>query len=219
MTQSEQFTSQNPQLNLTALDLTAQSPETPLEEASLSELQVQIWLRGLLTIAWADGDFDESEQQMVASITHHALTPKERAQLFTPLTADELKTTLGQDAVLSENFLRTAVMVAISDGVYTQVEDALLAQFCQALGTKTDILDALRSTLVSGDSGSGDVQALQPSDSMVSQVRSSSSIGATVPAIDPLQPVRVWLDGMEVQDPKARCVAIRQEDCAYSAYV
>ena len=38
-----------------------------------SSEQIGAWLRGLLTIAWADGNFDEQEQQLIASITNDEL--------------------------------------------------------------------------------------------------------------------------------------------------
>ncbi|MBE9031192.1 TerB family tellurite resistance protein [filamentous cyanobacterium LEGE 11480] len=163
-----------------------------------SERQIQLWLRGLLTLAWADGDFDETEQQLVASLTQHEVTSEERAHQFDAVTAADLTAAFGQDPELAEDFLRTAVMVAIADGVYTTAEDALLTEFCQALGTGIDVLESLRLTLVDRDSG--DVQV---SESMVSQGSlQSSSLKPKAPPIDPLQPVRSWLDGMQVQDPK-----------------
>jgi tellurite resistance protein len=162
------------------------SSSTPDTSTQLSPEQVQTWLRGLLTLAWADGDFDAAEQELVASITHHELTAKERSQLFQPVTNAELQSAFGADGEMAENFLRTAVMVAIADGVYTSVEDDLLAQFCQALGASTTILESLRSTLIDRG-GSTPTTGLKPS---------------TGAAVDPLQPVRVWLDGMSVQDPK-----------------
>jgi tellurite resistance protein len=158
-----------------------------------SESQVQLWLRGLLTLAWADGDFDVAEQQLVASLTQHEVTSEERSHVFQPVTGQDLQVAFGEDAALAEDFLRTAVMVAIADGVYTAAEDTLLAEFCEALGTGMDVLDSLRLTLVDGDLAVG-----LSSESMVSH----SSLKSKVPHVDPLQPVRGWLDGMRIQDPK-----------------
>jgi tellurite resistance protein len=159
-----------------------------------TEFQVQLWLRGLLTLAWADGDFDPAEQQLVADLTQQAVTA---AQPVEPITTAELQAAFGADAALAEDFLRTAVMVAIADGIYTTAEDDLLTAFGAALGTGNEVLAALRSTLV------------DRSDAAATPVRPS---GLTPPApamtsgrsetIDPLQPVRQWLDGMQVQDPQ-----------------
>jgi tellurite resistance protein len=151
--------------------------------------QVDLWLRGLLTLAWADGDFDPTEQQLVADLTQQDVTAG-RSRQFTTVTPAELQAAFGDDAELAEDFLRTAVMVAIADGVYTTAEDTLLAEFGSALGTGDKVLAALRVTLVDRVSPSA-----QEPISTIPIVPSS-------PAIDPLQPVRQWLDGMRVQDPQ-----------------
>lgn len=44
---------------------------------------------------------------------------------------------------MAENFLRTAVMVALADQDYSASEDKMLQQYCQALGLKPDALDVL----------------------------------------------------------------------------
>ncbi len=149
--------------------------------------QVELWLRGLLTLAWADGDFDAAEQQLVADLTQQSVTA---AQLFEPVTPAELQAAFGADAELAEDFLRTAVMVAIADGVYTTVEDDWLTAFGAALGTGTTVLEALRSTLV--DRSEADIRPIDP----------PSGLRSTTLSIDPLQPVRHWLDGLQVQDPQ-----------------
>jgi tellurite resistance protein len=149
--------------------------------------QVELWLRGLLTLAWADGDFDAAEQQLVADLTQQSVTA---AQPFEPVTTAELQAAFGADAELAEDFLRTAVMVAIADGVYTTVEDDLLTAFSVALGTGTAVLTALRLTLV------------DRSVSNATPIAPPSGLRSTAPLVDPLQPVRHWLDRMQVQDPQ-----------------
>ncbi len=149
--------------------------------------QVELWLRGLLTLAWADGDFDAAEQQLVTDLIQQSVTA---AQPFEPVTTAELQAAFGADAELAEDFLRTAVMVAIADGVYTTVEDDWLTAFGAALGTGTTVLTALRLTLV--DRSDADIRPIDP----------PSGWRSTAPASDPLQPVRHWLDGLQVQDPQ-----------------
>jgi tellurite resistance protein len=147
-------------------------------ELAYSEAQISVWLRGLLTIAWADGDFDETEQQLITSLTHQDL---KSASEFQPIQTQELSAALGQDPHMAENFLRTAVMVAIADGLYTSKEDALLEQFCKELGAGDDILEMLRLTLHNPDQ--------------------APSQKPEVP-LDVLHPVRDWLDHLEIHDPK-----------------
>jgi tellurite resistance protein len=137
------------------------------DSKGLTEAQTKTWLRALLVLAWADGHFDAAEQAAVASVMPMDLT------MDLALDLDVLGETLG--GALAEDFLRTAVMVAIADGVYSQQEDDLLAEFCRVLQVDVEVLASLRLTLA----------------------------GAVVPkGIDPLKKVRVWLDGMDVKDPR-----------------
>ncbi len=149
--------------------------------------QIEVWLRGLLTLAWADGDFDEQEQKLIATLTQDELAPSIQLSSLEPITAEELATVLGRDRGVAENFLRTAVMVAIADGIYTACEDHLLSQFCQALGLKEEVLAALRYTLC---------------DREPDRAESFSATVLHQPNIDVLHPVRHWLDELEIHDPK-----------------
>lgn len=152
---------------------------------SYTSEQVEVWLRGLLSVAWADGNFEEHEQELIATLIQDQSDPTLDLSSLKPITADELAAVLGQDQNLGENFLRTAVMVAIADGTYSTSEDSILQQFCQALGQKEEILAALRHTL----------------DDPQAQTQSSVASPHNI-HIDPIQPVRQWLDGLEIHDPK-----------------
>ena len=120
---------------------------TSTVQSPYSSEQIAAWLRGLLTIAWADGNFDEQEQQLIASITKDELAPRIKWDSLEVITPEELAAVLGKGTPAAENFLRTAVMVAIADGTYSPSEDEILQQFCQALEQPEDILEALRHTL------------------------------------------------------------------------
>jgi tellurite resistance protein len=157
--------------------------QTPVQP-TYTDAQISVWLRGLLTLAWADDDFNETEQQLIASLTDHELTQEETTRSFQPVSTDELRSHFTSDATLAENFLRTAVMVALADGIYTSTEDEILEQFCQTLNTGTEILENLRLTLCDRHP---ETQALQPHPEL---------------HIDVLQPVRSWLDGFQVHDAK-----------------
>lgn len=97
---------------------------------SITELQSELWLRGLLTIAWSDGNFDDREKELI-----HTFMDQNPETPLVPVTADELQLAFGTDPAIGENFLRSAVMVALADGVYSSAEDEILNQFCDALGT------------------------------------------------------------------------------------
>lgn len=158
---------------------------------SITELQSELWLRGLLTIAWSDGNFDDREKQLI-----HTFMDQNPETPLISVTGEELQLAFAGDPVMGENFLRSAVMVALADGVYSSAEDDILNGFCDALGTSHEILETLRLTLC-------DLEAKTVSP-LVSE-NSSESIGFQKPSAsksDPLKSVRVWLDGIEINDPK-----------------
>jgi tellurite resistance protein len=155
--------------------------------------QIAIWLRGLLTIAWADGHFADEEKILIANLTEMELTSEIHVDSFEPVTSSELGAALGRDPDTSENFLRTAVMVAIADGVYSQSEDDILRQFCTALKLQPDVLDALRQMLCQVDTPSPEPTEVKP---LAAEALSAERRLAV------LRPVQVWLDNLKVDDPK-----------------
>lgn len=158
---------------------------TSMVKSPYSSEQIAAWLRGLLTIAWADGDFDEQEKASIISITKEELAPSIEWDSLEVITPAELATVLGKHTAEAENFLRTAVIVAIADGTYSPQEDELLHQLCQALGEPDDILPALRQTLTVQEQ-------IDP-------------LPLTPPPTHPhdvLDPLRDWLDGLDIQDPR-----------------
>ncbi|MEA5627934.1 Mo-dependent nitrogenase C-terminal domain-containing protein [Nostoc sp. UHCC 0251] len=160
---------------------------TSTVQSPYSNEQIAAWLRGLLTIAWADGNFDAQEQELIASITKNELAPKIKCDSLEVITPEELAAVLGKGTPAAENFLRTAIMVAIADGTYSPSEDQVLHQFCQVLEQPEDLLEALRHTLE------------HPEQVTVATI---SSPGLTKRQIDALHPLRDWLDGLDIQDPR-----------------
>ncbi|MEB3211809.1 MAG: Mo-dependent nitrogenase C-terminal domain-containing protein [Leptolyngbyaceae bacterium] len=175
-------------------------------QSSERQTQISVWLRGLSTLAWADGHFDPEEREMIVSLTQDEIAPKANIDSLEPISPEELAQTLGADADLAENFLRTAVMVAIADGVYSESEDEILQQFCKALGRNADVLASLRLTLQSIDEADFE-QDDQPSGVGSSDSAAGTAIasGLRPPAkgsgVDPLRPVKEWLDELDIHDP------------------
>lgn len=151
---------------------------------SHTDRQMAVWLRGLLTVAWADGHFDPEEQALIAEITQTELAPKTDLGGNDPISPEQLAAELGGDRKLAENFLRTAVMVAIADGVYSSSEDDVLHQFCVALELPPKILESLRLTL-----------NYRPSES-------GAPVSAEIVHPSALKPLQEWLDHFEVHDPR-----------------
>jgi tellurite resistance protein len=145
--------------------------------------QVGVWLRGLVAVAWADGHFDPEEKSLIEELLSQGLQLEIEGDTFTPITPEELAAGLGGDPQTAEDFLRTAVMVALADGLYSSTEDQVLEAFCQSLKIQVKALEALRLTL------DGDHQAME-------------AHAADPHGVDALQPMRSWLDGLDVKDPK-----------------
>ena len=155
-----------------------------IAKSAYTNKQIAAWLRGLLTIAWADGNFDAKEQKLITTLTQAQLAaPNDLAAIDKPIAPAELAAALGPNSSASENFLRTAVMVAIADGIYSVCEADILNQFCQALGQPPEIISALQPTLCDYEQGTPVTPAAHLQ-------------------LDALNPVRNWLDELEIQDPK-----------------
>ncbi len=72
--------------------------------------QTSAWLRGLLTIAWADGNFDVEEQELIAALT---LKGDDNTSLnaIEPITSAELAAAFtSNDRTAAENFLPYLVL-------------------------------------------------------------------------------------------------------------
>jgi tellurite resistance protein len=165
-------------------------------KSAYTDEQTAIWIRGLVSLAWADGHFDTKEQAMISTLLNQDFTVEEKANALEPVSPEELAKGLGGDRELAENFLRTAVMVALADEDYSSSEDKMLQQYCHALGLKLDALDILRHAFQS-------IADAQPPDG-AEPINASRLMPLSVdgdPA-DVLHPVRDWLDRMDVQDPK-----------------
>jgi tellurite resistance protein len=153
-----------------------------------SSEQITAWLRGLLTIAWADGHYDPEEQELIAQLTTELALENGQDVTYHSIDPEELADFLGHDSKIAENFMRTAVLVAVSDGIYSAPEAELLNQYSKALGLNLEALSALEHTLCKPEED-------HPSGE-------SPVIGPPEPHIDLLNPIKHWLDDMEVHDPR-----------------
>ncbi len=152
---------------------------------SYSSEQIATWLRGLVTIAWADGQFSEDEQLMIRQLVASDLAPDLKETDYEPISPEQFAKQFGADTATAENFLRTAVMVALADGIYSTAEAQLLETFCQVLNLQVDALKTLRQTLDG------------------TEVKGGTAIaGPEKGSLDLLNPVRHWLDDLEMQDPR-----------------
>lgn len=154
---------------------------------SYTNTQIVAWLRGLYTIAWADGHYDREEEELIANLTVEIANIDNVTQLE-PIAPEELSAALGKDAKTAENFLRTAVLVAVADGVYSPPEYELICKFSDALGVEIEALKSLENTLYRQKEHSA-VESTLPQDNQTADKQL-------------LQPVKDWLDEMDIHDPK-----------------
>ncbi|BAU64456.1 Mo-dependent nitrogenase family protein [Stanieria sp. NIES-3757] len=157
---------------------------TSTTQSIYTDSQIVAWLRGLYTIAWSDGHYAPEEEELIAQLTKE-LANLNNVERLEPIKPEELATALGKDPETAENFLRTAVLVAVADGVYSTPEYELLQQFSRALDLEIEALKSLENTLY------------RPEETNAERISKQ-----TQPRLDVLHPVKDWLDGMEVQDPR-----------------
>ncbi|MDY6786355.1 MAG: Mo-dependent nitrogenase C-terminal domain-containing protein [Cyanobacteriota bacterium] len=166
---------------------------TTIAQFHYTDEQIRAWLRGLLTIAWADGHFDPEEQDLIAQLTQDELIPSTDLGDLETINPSDLAAALGSDKDTAENFLRTAVMMALANGVYSKEESVVVNEFADALGLELEALKALEETLYDPD-----IHELSTSEPPDPQ----NALSPPQSRRDALEPVRHWLDGMEVQDPR-----------------
>jgi len=154
-----------------------------LPASTYSDEQIEAWLQGLLAIAWSDGDFDPQEQELIAELTLEQMAGGKNYCSLETITPEEIARLLGKNTPTADNFMRTAVMVAIADGIYTRSESQILHRFAEALGIKPEVLKSLEHTIYLHTEVEG------------SPTQRSSSVNV-------LDPVRGWLDGLEMHDPR-----------------
>ncbi|MEO0853499.1 MAG: Mo-dependent nitrogenase C-terminal domain-containing protein [Cyanobacteria bacterium J06648_11] len=159
---------------------------TSASPTAYSDAKVSAWLRGLLAIAWADGNYDDQEQEAIAELTQTELAPGSDLGTLEAIAPAELAEAFEGDLDAAENFMRTATIVAVADGVYSVAEADLLYQFGTALGLDIDTLRLLDVTVHRPEAGAAE-----------SQASTASADTVTI-----LKPVKSWLDGMDVRDPR-----------------
>ena len=167
---------------------------TTIAESTYSDRQITAWLRGLYSVALADGHYDPEEQELISQLTQD-LADIDGAANLEIITPEELADKLGKEPDTAENFLRTAVLVAVADGVYSTPEYELLYKFCDALEIEVEALKSLESTLYKPELESENATAGAASSLTHPPEKSKSGV-------DVLYPVKDWLEGMQVKDPR-----------------
>ena len=177
-----------------------------VRDSPYTQSQIQGWLRGLLAVAWADGHFDETEKSMIHAMVETEFAPSLDFETLEPIQPDELAA-LNLSSAAAQNFLRMAVMVALSDGVYSGSESEQILAFAEALDLDPEAFSSLQSTLYKLKTT--DLQAAPGASEVASESAPAAEIAASglqPPAekdgLDPLKPAREWLDQLSVDDPR-----------------
>ena len=172
-----------------------------IQNSSYTQTQIQVWLRGLLTIAWADGHFDEAEKSAIHTMVASDFAPNVDFKTLEPIEPQALAEELALDSAAAQNFLRMAVMVSLSDGVYSEAENNQIVAFAKALDLDSDILTSLQSTLQKLSATASSQSAADQSKGLIGS-EAASALKEKISTANPLKPVREWLDELSVDDPR-----------------
>jgi tellurite resistance protein len=166
---------------------------TGITQSAYSDRQIVAWLRGLYTVALADGHYDPEEKELIGQLTQD-LADIDDVNRLEAITPEELAENLGEDSATAENFLRTAVLVAVADGVYSAPEYDLLHRFSKALDIEVEALKSLENTLYKPE--------LEEQGTFGTASSLTPPLKKPKSNVDVLHPVKDWLEGMDVKDPR-----------------
>jgi len=181
-----------------------------IQNSPYTPLQIEAWLRGLLTVAWADGDFEEAEKQMIHSMVASEFAPGTAFETLKPIEPGALAKALQADRATAQNFLRMAVMVALANGVYSDPENDQILAFAEALDVEPEALTSLQATLDKlraidrerSQENEEDAAEKGSTREAIANALYLPTISKAVSDIDPLKPARNWLDQLSVDDPR-----------------
>lgn len=177
------------------------------QHSPYTQAQIQIWLRGLLTVAWADGDFEAEEKAIINAMVESEFAPNISFETLEPIEPQTLADELHLDSAAAQNFLRMAVMVALSNGIYSEAENAQIIAFANVLDLDPAVLTSLQSTLqklsnAGVGAGSSASTTSEPAHKDEQKETALNKIGDKLSHVEPLKPVRNWLDQLSVDDPR-----------------
>jgi tellurite resistance protein len=139
----------------------------------------QLWLGALHHLALADGDFSDAEARQLQECLRQELQEAHWEQLPLP-GLEALIHRFGLATPEAEEFLRSAVLVALADGHLSREEMTLLRQWSAALQVGEDLLASLPDTCCDSDASRG-----------------------------LLDPLKAWLDRLQPTDPAVARFLVR----------
>jgi tellurite resistance protein len=146
-----------------------------------------LWLAALHQLALADGDFSAEEERLLVEELQRELPGVTLETLHRP-GAEALVHRFGAGTPRAEEFLRTAVLVALADGHLSPIEIEWLRHWSEALQVGAPVI----GELVAGAATGG-----------------AHGICDTREQPELLEGVRRWLDGIDPSDPAVARFLVR----------
>lgn len=156
-------------------------PPASIDGLDVTAARRRLWLAALHQLALADGDFSPDEKRLLEEELTRELPGLTLDDLHHPGAA-ALVHRFGVGTPLAEEFLQSAVLVALTDGHVSATELELLRNWSEVLQVGQEIIDELLRA-PAGRVGTIDV-------------RCDTDLHPAV-----LDGVRRWLDGIEPSDP------------------
>jgi tellurite resistance protein len=151
----------------------------PMPDSTAVLARRRLWLGALHHLALADGDFSEAEANQLEEDLQRELPGSKWEQLALPGN-EALVHRFGVGTSEAEEFLRSAVLVALADGHLSPAEMVLLRQWAAALQVGEELLACL------------------PDASCDEEKRTGL-----------LDPLKAWLDRMEPREPAVARFLVR----------
>jgi tellurite resistance protein len=164
------------------------APSAPASDAA-TVARRHLWLAALHHLALADGDFSPAEQSVLEEELARELPGASLETLHRP-GVEALRHRFGTGTPLAEEFLRTAVLVALADGQISPIELEWLRHWSEVLQVGEGVIGDLAA------------RAAAPQGSAGIHCDTDAEPGL-------LDGVRRWLDGIEPSDPAVARFLVR----------
>ncbi len=164
--------------------------QPPIDGLDAEAARRRVWLAALHQLALADGDFSSSEERLLVEELEREIPGLGLEDLHHP-GAGALVHRFGVGTPQAEQFLRSAVLVALADGHISPIELEWLRHWSDVLQVGQQVIEELLRAPISRD-GASELRC-----------------GDTEHQPGLLDGVRQWLDGIEPSDPAVARFLVR----------
>jgi hypothetical protein len=163
--------------------------QVPIDGLDAEAARRRLWLAALHQLALADGDFSPAEERLLAEELAREIPGLSLEDLHQP-GAGALVHRFGVGTPQAEEFLRSAVLVALADGHVSPIELEWLRRWSDVLQVGREVIDELLRAPISRDGGTDVCCDTEHQPGL-------------------LDGVRQWLDGIEPSDPAVARFLVR----------